>query len=70
VDGTSFYNDSHISYVTLNELEMLGHTVIRTQAVGMVNAPDHQHLWYAAQYDHILLTHDRGFKLWHQAWLF
>jgi hypothetical protein len=65
-----FYSDSHVSFDMLALLEAAGHTVVKSQAVGLRDGADHEHLWFASQEQRILLTSDTGFKLWHQAWLF
>lgn len=65
-----FYSDSHVSYDMLALLEAGGHTVVKSQSVGLRDAGDHEHLWYAAQRQRIVISSDTGFTIWHEMWLF
>lgn len=65
-----FYSDSHVSFDMLDLLEATGHTVVKSQSVGLRDAGDHEHLWYAAQHQRIVISSDTGFPTWHRMWLY
>jgi hypothetical protein len=65
-----FYSDSHVSFDMLGLIEIAGHTVVKSQAVGLRDAEDHEHLWYAAQHQRIVISSDTGFAIWYRMWLF
>ena len=65
-----FYSDSHVSYDMLDLVEAIGHTVVRSQSIGLRDAGDHEHLWYAAQHRRIVISSDTGFTTLHRMWLF
>jgi hypothetical protein len=67
---TRFYSDSHISFGLLASLDALGHDVLKCQDTGLRDAPDHEHLWFAASERRVFVTSDHGFKLWSDAWVF
>ena len=63
----AFCLDHNISVDVADELQIPGHTAARSSLVH--NAPDYEHLLYAAQHDCILVTHNvRDFRLLHGAW--
>jgi hypothetical protein len=64
----TFYTDNHIAFDTAVELQALGHTVVRCQALGLKDADDEERLRASARNGWILLTHDKGFRLLNKAW--
>jgi hypothetical protein len=64
-----FYSDSHVSFDMLGLIEAAGHSVVKSQSVDLRDAEDHEHFWYAAQHQRIVITSDTGFAIWHRMWL-
>ncbi len=64
-----FYTDTHIAKVVAVQLRQRGIDVIRCEEVGMALAGDFEHLAYAAEQGHSMVTNDQGFSGHHRQWL-
>lgn len=64
------YSDNNVAYWMLDLLESSGHSVLRCRQVGMQDAKDHEHLWFATQHGRVLVTCDTGFEKWSQMWVY
>lgn len=53
--------DVHISPITVQHLNELGHDAIRATAVLRSNAPDHEIVAWAAANERVVITQDLGF---------
>ncbi len=53
--------DVHISPITVQHLNELGHDAIRADAVLLGNAPDHEIVEWAAANERVVVTQDLGF---------
>ncbi len=56
------FADVHISPITVQHLNELGHDAIRANAVLPDNAPDREIVAWAVSHERVVLTHDLGFS--------
>lgn len=59
----TFYFDTHIAKAVATQLIAKGVQVTRCEAVGMAEASDEDHLDYAANHRHILVSQDDDFSI-------
>ena len=69
MEKISFYTDTHIPYEVVRQLRENGAEVVRCQDVGLADVSDEEHLIYAAEHDHVLITCDHGFENIHWRWM-
>lgn len=60
-----FYLDEHVARAVALGLRRHGINVVRAQEVGLLGAPDEQHLEFARQEGRVLVTHDGDFLRLH-----
>ena len=65
----TFYLDTHISKHVALQLRQRGVMVVRSEDVDLRAATDEQHLTYATQHGHVMVSQDSDFTVLHVEWL-
>ena len=69
MEKVSFYTGTHIPYEVVRQLREQGAEAVRCQDVGLADVSDEEHLIYAAEHNHVLITCDHGFENIHWRWM-
>jgi predicted nuclease of predicted toxin-antitoxin system len=65
----TFYTDSHIPHAAVKQLRGKGVDIVRCQDVGLDHANDSEHLTYASEHGHVMVSCDNDFPVLHWKWL-